>query len=159
MANIIYLTINGKNQGLISSGCSTESSIGNLCQNGREDQIYIYELSHSLSREQNVNHFPITIKKPLDKATPLLGVAISNNEELECKFDLYRTDSNGGIILYFTIKITNATINSIDVICPNSLTHNEFQPQEIVSLKYKSISWQHHSAGTSGYSIWDDRIY
>ncbi|MDC9581742.1 Hcp family type VI secretion system effector [Xenorhabdus sp. PR6a] len=159
MANIIYLTIKGKKQGLISAGCSSEDSIGNLHQRGHEDQIYIYELSHALSREQNVNHFPITIKKPLDKSTPLLGVAISNNEELECIFDVYRTESNGGIALYFTIKITNATINNIDIICPNSLTHNDVQPQEIISLKYKSITWQHHIAGTSGYSIWDDRVY
>ncbi|MCG3472366.1 Hcp family type VI secretion system effector [Xenorhabdus bovienii] len=159
MANIIYLTITGKNQGLISSGCSTENSIGNIYQCGREDQIYIYELNHSLSREQNVNHFPVTIKKPIDKSTPLLGVAISNNEELECIFDMYRTDSNGGLTRYFSIKVTNATISNIDIICPNSLTHNEAQPLECVSFKYKSITWQHYLAGTSGYSIWDDRVY
>ncbi|MBC8953312.1 type VI secretion system tube protein TssD [Xenorhabdus sp. PB62.4] len=121
MANIIYLTIKGKKQGLISAGCSTEDSI--------------------------------------DKATPLLGVTISDNEELECTFDIYRTDSNGGLSLYFTIKVTNATISNINVICPNSLTHNDAQPQEIISFKYKSITWQHHLAGTSGYSIWDERVY
>ncbi|MDX7988841.1 Hcp family type VI secretion system effector [Xenorhabdus sp. 12] len=159
MANIIYLTINGKKQGLISSGCSSENSIGNLYQCGREDKIYIYELNHSLSREQNVNHYPITIKKPVDKSTPLLGIAISNNEELECVFDMYRTDSNGGLSLYFTIKVTGATISNIDIICPNSLTHNDAQPLESVSFKYKSITWQHYLAGTSGYSIWDDRVY
>ncbi|PHM48797.1 Hcp family type VI secretion system effector [Xenorhabdus miraniensis] len=159
MANIIYLTIKGKKQGLISAGCSSEDSIGNLCQSNHENQIYIYELNHSLSREQNVNHFPITIKKPIDKSTPLLGMAISNNEELECIFDVYRTDNNGGLVLFFTIKATNVTISNIDIICPHSLTHNDAQPQESVSLKYKSITWQHHIAGTSGYSIWDDRVY
>ncbi|WFQ79053.1 Hcp family type VI secretion system effector [Xenorhabdus sp. SF857] len=159
MANIIYLTIKGKKQGLISSGCSSESSIGNLYQTGHENEIYIYELNSSLSREQNVNHFPINIKKPIDKSTPLLGVAISDNEELECMFNMYRTDSNGGLSLYFSIKVTGVTICNIDIICPNSSTHNDAQPLESVSFKYKSITWQHHLAGTSGYSIWDDRIY
>ncbi|MBD1229533.1 Hcp family type VI secretion system effector [Xenorhabdus griffiniae] len=159
MANIIYLTVNGKKQGLISSGCSSKDSIGNIYQIGREDQIYVYELNHSLSRDQNVNHLPITIKKPIDKSTPLLGVAISNNEELDCTLDIYRTDENGGLSHYFTIKITGATISNIDIICPNSLTHNDSQPQEIISLKYKSITWQHRLAGTSGYSFWEDRIY
>ncbi|VTR50604.1 type VI secretion system effector, Hcp1 family [Serratia fonticola] len=32
-------------------------------------------------------------------------------------------------------------------------------PFEKVQVKYKSISWSHKSAGTSGYSIWDDRVY
>ncbi|CCW32009.1 conserved hypothetical protein [Xenorhabdus nematophila F1] len=86
-------------------------------------------------------------------------MAISDNEELECIFDIYRTDNSGGLVLFFTIKVTNATISNIDIICPHSLTHNDAQPQESISLKYKSITWQHHTAGTSGYSIWDDRIY
>lgn len=53
-------------------------------------------------------------------------MAISNNEELDCIFDLYRTEGNGCLTLYFQIK---ATISNIDMICPNSLTHNERQPQ------------------------------
>ncbi|MDC9583063.1 Hcp family type VI secretion system effector [Xenorhabdus sp. PR6a] len=159
MSNIIYLTVNGKKQGLISAGCSSENSIGNIYQCGREDQIYIYELSHALYREQNVAHSPITIKKPIDKSSPLLGVAISNNEELECLFDIYRTDSAGGLSKYYSLKITNVTISEMSFICPNSLTHNDAQPQESVSFKYKSITWQHHLAGTSGYSFWDDRVY
>lgn len=30
MANLIYLKLTGKNQGLISAGCSTRDSIGNM---------------------------------------------------------------------------------------------------------------------------------
>ncbi|QKJ49172.1 type VI secretion system tube protein TssD [Proteus columbae] len=86
-------------------------------------------------------------------------MAISNNEEFDCIFDLYRTEDNGCLTLYFQIKITKATISNIDMICPNSLTHNECQPQEIISLKYESISWQYFLAGTSGYSIWNERDY
>ncbi|GKW17185.1 hypothetical protein PEC301937_31340 [Pectobacterium carotovorum subsp. carotovorum] len=39
MANLIYTSINGQKQGLISSGCSTLDSIGNRYQTGHEDQI------------------------------------------------------------------------------------------------------------------------
>jgi len=38
MANIIYGTIQGDKQGLISAGCSTPDSIGNKYQKGHEDQ-------------------------------------------------------------------------------------------------------------------------
>ncbi|HBB5124697.1 TPA: type VI secretion system tube protein Hcp, partial [Escherichia coli] len=43
MANLIYLTLNGDNQGLISSGCSSQPSIGNKAQTAHIDQIMIYE--------------------------------------------------------------------------------------------------------------------
>lgn len=159
MANSIYLTLNGVKQGLISAGCSSLDSIGNLCQACHTDQIYIYELNHSITREQNVSHHPIVIVKPIDKSSPLMGIAISNNERLDGSIDIYRTSQNGAQELFYTIKLTNITITSINVFYPNSLTHNDSQPQESISLKYESISWQHHVAGTSGYSIWDDRIY
>ncbi|EED1028155.1 TPA: type VI secretion system tube protein Hcp, partial [Escherichia coli] len=56
MANLIYLTLNGDNQGLISSGCSSQPSIGNKAQTAHIDQIMIYEFMHGLNRDQNVNH-------------------------------------------------------------------------------------------------------
>lgn len=159
MANDMYMTLKGAKQGLISAGCSTLDSIGNLCQAGHMDQIYLYELNHSMSREQHVSHHPVVIVKPIDKASPLIGIAISNNERLDATIDIYRTNQNGGRELFYTIKLTNVTIIDINIFYPNSLTHNESQPQESISLKYESISWQHHIAGTSGYSIWDDRVY
>ncbi|AHG18772.1 Hcp [Chania multitudinisentens RB-25] len=159
MANEMFLTLKGAKQGLISAGCSTLDSIGNLCQNGHADQIYLYELNHSMSREQHVSHHPVVIIKPIDKSSPLIGIAISNNERLDATIDIYRTNQNGGRELFYTIKLTNVTITDINIFYPNSLTHNESQPQESLSLKYESIAWQHHIAGTSGYSIWDDRVY
>lgn len=62
MANLIYLTLNGDNQGLISSGCSSQPSIGNKAQTAHIDQIMIYEFTHGLNRDQNVNHHHLTIK-------------------------------------------------------------------------------------------------
>lgn len=159
MANLIYLTLKGKKQGLISNGCSSVESIGNLCQNNHTDEIFVYELSHSITREQNSNHHPVTIKKPIDKSSPLLGVAVSDNEELECLFDFYRTNSSGQKEKYYSVKLTGASITDISPLYPNSLTHNEAQPQESVSFIYKNIVWTHHLAGTSGYSIWEDRVY
>ncbi|WP_431224510.1 Hcp family type VI secretion system effector [Serratia sp. L9] len=159
MANVIYLTLKGKKQGLISAGCSSMDSIGNKGQEGHLDQILIYSLLHSMTREQNVSHHPAVLTKPIDKSSPLLGVAISNNESLEALFEFYRTNASGAQELYFSILLTDATISDISASHPHSITHTGAQPQETVSLKYKSITWSHHIAGTSGYSIWDDRVY
>lgn len=159
MANDIFLTLKGAKQGLITAGCSTKDSIGNLYQSGHTDQSYLYQLSHSISREQHVSHHPFVIVKPIDKSSPLIGIAISNNERLDALIEIYRTNQNGGRELFYSIKLTNVTIIDVNIFYPNSSTHNESQPQESISLKYESISWQHHIAGTSGYSIWDDRVY
>lgn len=42
----------------------------------------VYSLTHGINRAQNATHLPINIVKPIDKATPLLGTAISDNEVL-----------------------------------------------------------------------------
>lgn len=95
MANNIYLSLNGEGQVLLSSGCSSYNSIGNAYQATHLDQILIHELAYTISRDQNVNHQPLTFKKPIDKSSPLLAFAITNNEKMEAIFDMYRTDKSG----------------------------------------------------------------
>lgn len=159
MANIIYGTIKGEKQGLISAGCSTPDSIGNKYQKGHEDQMLILELINLMTRESNVQLHPIQIRKPIDKATPLLALAMNQNERLTCEFVFYRMNASGGLELFFKIKLTGATLSEIRMFSPNSLTHNEIQSDESISFKYESITWEHVMAGTSAYSIWDDRVY
>ncbi|MBC8949813.1 hypothetical protein Xets_02539 [Xenorhabdus sp. TS4] len=83
MANLIYATMKGKKQGLISAGCSTFDSIGNKYQTGHKNGILIFSFEHEITRMSNVNHRQVSFIKPINKSSLLLGVAISNNEELE----------------------------------------------------------------------------
>ncbi|AJJ61345.1 Hcp family type VI secretion system effector [Yersinia aldovae] len=159
MANLIYLTIEGEKQGLISAGCSTYDSIGNKFQAAHTNQIMIYSLTHGINREQNANHLPINIIKPVDKSTPLLGMAISNNELLHLTFDFYRTSKEGSQERYFSIDVNKATLKRVGINYPHILTHEDSQPEEMLSVSYKDIKWIHHIAGTTGYSVWDERIY
>lgn len=158
MANVIYMTINGEKQGMLSQGCGTADSIGNKYQFGHKDQILIYELTNVITREQNAVHHPLEIRKPIDKSTPLLGVAISNNEKVECEFFMYRTSIAGGMELFFKVKLTGATLSQMRFFYPNSLTHNDVQPQESIAIRYETITWEHISSGTSGWSLWNDRV-
>ncbi|CAM3263430.1 MULTISPECIES: Hcp family type VI secretion system effector [Yersinia] len=158
MANSIYLTLQGTKQGLISAGCGSLDSIGNQYQSMHQDQIFVYSLQHMISRAQNSNHHPIVFRKPIDKSSPLLGLSISENESLHCTFDFYRTNNAGSQEKYYTIELTNAALTNIHVDYPHSLTHAGMQPEEHVSVRYESIIWQHHVAGTSAYSIWNDRV-
>lgn len=158
MANLIYATITGSQQGLISSGCSTFDSIGNKWQANHENEIFIYELTCHLERHDNVSFHPVEIRKPIDKSTPLLTLALNDNEKLECEFLFHRISESGGLEPYFKIKLTDAMISEIHSYYPNSLTHNEIQPQESISFKYKTITWEHIKAGTSAYCIWENVI-
>ena len=46
MSQPVYIKVKGSTQGLISSGASTEASIGNRYQSGHEDEIMAQEVSH-----------------------------------------------------------------------------------------------------------------
>lgn len=159
MANNIYLSIIGKKQGLITAGCCTLDSIGNKYQFGHKDQTFVLQFDHAISRSQHTCHHPVKFCKPIDKSSPLLGIAITNNEELELLFDFYRTSQTGAQEKYYSIKLTGATLTNISVSYPHALTHADNQPEEMISVGYKSIDWKHHIAGTGGYSIWDERVY
>lgn len=159
MAGLIYLTLEGEQQGLISSGCLSLASVGNKAQIAHSDQIFIFTLAHTLTREQNVNHHNVSIIKPIDKSSPLLAKAISENESLSCTFDFYRTDRTGCNERYYQIKLADAHIAEIDLHVPHNIHHEGEEVQERISFTYKSISWEHCVAGTSTYSLWEERIF
>jgi len=154
MANIIYLSITGEKQGLISSGCSAIDSVGNKFQIIHKDEIIVYEVSNTLSRDNNIAMQPLEIRKPIDKATPLLAQALGENEKLECIFSFYRTASYGGNEFYFKMTLKDAIINNINFFHPNAISHNETQPYEGVSFKFASIMWEHVTARTSSHLLW-----
>lgn len=159
MANPIWLTLNGDLQGLISAGCSSQPSIGNKAQIGHLNQIMVLGMSHGLSRAQNINHLALNIQKPVDKSTPLLSKAITENECLTCNFEFYRTNRFGINELYYKIKLINARISDINLSVPHTIADSGGQPEEMVSFTYESITQEHCIAGTSAYSLWEDRIY
>lgn len=159
MANLIYLTLQGKQQGLISRGCGTLDSIGNRYQAGKQDSIFVTELNFSISRAQNLSHQPIKFTKLIDKSSPLLLIAVSNNETLNLVFDYYRTAQNGGIEKYFTVKLNEASIVDYSHQCPNNILRNDIEPEERLTIKYRDITTAQIMAGTSGYSISNDSVF
>lgn len=42
MSNLIYLSVTGEKQGLISSGYSSSDSIGNKYQSAHENEVFAY---------------------------------------------------------------------------------------------------------------------
>lgn len=54
MANMIYLSVNGNQQGTISQGCCSLDSIGNKYQLGHENEIFVLHLNNMFNRAQNL---------------------------------------------------------------------------------------------------------
>jgi type VI secretion system Hcp family effector len=54
---------------------------------------------------------------------------------------------------FFTIKIGGGVIADLTLDMPHVVLRNDVEPQEHVAIRYREITWTHHLAGTSGYSL------
>lgn len=153
-----YMSIKGQSQGLISAGCSTQDSIGNKCQEGHKDEIMVMSYNHNMLNTGNVRastHGPVVITKNIDKSSPLLAVALSNREELDCVINFYRTSPSGQREKYYTVDIRGCIIANLTVEVPHAVLLTDIEAQEHLALRYREIIWTHHLAGTSGYGSWE----
>ena len=105
-------------------------------------------------------HDPITIRKEVDSASPLILSALANNKEFP-KFDLnfLKTNAQGKTEPYFTITLTNATLVSLGrklVPHPPSgrqqFTTNEVEEFEIT---FQKIVYTWTKGGITASDDWD----
>src|SRR5699024_3550034 len=133
----------------------TLDSVGNKAQPEHKDQIMVYALMHSISRSQNVNHHELIITKPVDKSSPLLAKALSDNEKMAiCEFILDETSRSAIYHPYYNIDLSVAFITSIDIVTPPAVLKEQLWPQERIHFIYEVISWEHTFAGTNAMSKW-----
>lgn len=120
-----FMTLHGSRQGLISAGAFTEPSVGNSYQNGREDKIMVQAFSHGILLPNGAGagrrmHKPLVITKTIDKASPLIQVALCSGERLsKCCLEFYRTSAHGTQEHFYTIELEDAQIVSAEVFMPD----------------------------------------
>jgi len=161
-----YLEIEGVTQGAITEGAFTEDSVGNIYQEGHENEILVQAFAHEVTVPTDVQsgqptgqrmHKPMVITKVFDKSSPLLYVALSTGERLtKCKLKWYRTSTSGTQEHYFTIELEDAIITQIKARMPNCQdpSQSHFTHLEDVAFSYRKISWTHEAGGTSGTDDW-----
>ena len=161
-----YLLIEGERQGFISSGAFTEPSVGNIYQEGFEDNILVQSISHSMLTPTDPQsgqpsgqrvHGPFVITKVIDKSSPLLCTAMTTGEKLpKCEIRLYRTSTMGTQEHYYTIKLIDAIIVNITTTMPHAQESisAHLTCLETVAFSYRSIEWNHETCGTSGGDDW-----
>ena len=64
-----YLSIEGTKQGLITAGTFTEDSVGNIFQEGHEDQVLVQGYNHQASEKITSGWIPI--RRPRCTAIPI----------------------------------------------------------------------------------------
>ncbi|EGE9806919.1 Hcp family type VI secretion system effector [Campylobacter jejuni] len=166
MAEPAFIKIEGSTQGLISSGASTEASIGNRYKSGHEDEIMAQEVSHIVTvpvdqqsgqpSAQRV-HKPFSFTCSLNKSVPLLYNALTKGERLPTvEVHWFRTATSGGSEHFFTTKLEDAIITNIELIMPNAQESSNHDKTELlkVSMSYRKVVWEHTAAGTSGSDDW-----
>jgi type VI secretion system secreted protein Hcp len=161
-----YIKITGATQGNITQGAFTEDSVGNVWQEGHEDQILVQAVDHNVTIPRDPQsgqpsgqrvHRPFKFTAALNKSTPLLYNALTSGEMLtEVEVDWYRTNSSGKQEKFFSTKLTDATIVDIHCDMPHAQDpkNQDFTQLVTVSLAYRKIDWEHTVAGTSGSDDW-----
>lgn len=92
---------------------------------------------------------PIRFVKRIDKSSPLLYKALTQNEVVEGKFRFFRPSPNDGTTQHFyTIEFKNGRIASVRNLVDN-LARPNLAPTEEVTIVFQSITWTYEIGGIS----------
>jgi len=161
-----YLTLQGTKQGLMTAGTFTQDSVGNIFQEGHEDEILVQAFDHQVIIPRDPQsgqptgqrvHKPLKITKVFDKSSPLIFTALTSGERLkECTLKWFRTSASGTQEHYYTIKLEDAIIVDVQSSMANCQDPNmaHFTHLEDVYFTYRKITWTHEVSGTSGSDDW-----
>ena len=161
-----YMTIMGERQGNITADNFTESSVGNIYQEGHEDELLVQAFSHEIMLPRDSQsgqptgqrvHHPLHITKVMDKCSPLLYRALTSGERLpKVQMKFYRTSAQGTMEHYFTLTLEDAIITNISTYMPNCLDASKahFVHMEDVQFTYRKLTKTHEVASTSESDDW-----
>lgn len=161
-----YVSIKGTKQGDITKGAFTADSVGNIWQQGHEDEsiVQAYSLGAIVPREPQGGqpagrrvYQPSSITKYVDKASPILWQVLANGELLsEIVLSLWRTSPAGTQEKYFTIKYEDAVLVEGLLEIPNVLDPENAQLGHMETFKFtfRKFTLTHETAGTSGSDDW-----
>ena len=166
MDNPVYMSIEGSTQGKITEGSTTPESIGNIYQEGHENEFLVRSYTHDIDVPRNTTtgkptgqrtHNPFVVTKMVDKSSPLLYNALVHGETLtKVELKWYRTSYAGKPEHFYSMLLEDAVITNMGAIMETQglSTNNDVAPYEKISFSYRKVSWRHETASTSGEDDW-----
>jgi type VI secretion system secreted protein Hcp len=162
MAETVHLYL--KANGAEIKGESTQLSLG---REGSIECVY-YEQGVITARERGSGlatgrrqYEPLLIRKRIDKASPLLMKALTENQVIEATFKFFRPNPNGdGTTEQFhTVTFKQGRINSVKQYVPNTIVPaSAFEPaQEELTFVFHTISWTYTNGGVQHEDSWAEQ--
>lgn len=149
-AGSVLLKVSSETLGDIQGGVSSPGAEGAMNVLGFSHEVVSPRDAASGLPTGKRQHKPISITKPIDKATPLLMHALVSNDNLpSCTLEFYRQSATGETEKYYTIKLTNASISSI--VC-------DVANFETVSFTYQKIEWTYVEGGIMAEDDWESPV-
>jgi type VI secretion system secreted protein Hcp len=161
MALNAYLSFTGETQGKVNGSCT---------QAGREDSMEVHAFSHEVISPRDAasglptgkrQHKPVTITKPVDKASPIAMNILTNNENItEWRLDFYRPSKSGKEQQYYTIELVNASIAGVrsemlNNKYPDNMKH---EVREHLSFCYQKVIWTWQDGGVTAEDDWESPV-
>jgi len=153
----LFLKVNGKD----IAGESTQKSLG------RENSIECLTFQHSTTSARDATtglatgrrqYQPIKIEKRIDKSTPLLYKAMTENAVCEGEFKFYRPNPSGDGTTeqFYSIKVTGARVTEIHGVSPHveDLDTANQHPSEEVQFTFSTINWTYTNGGATHEDTW-----
>ncbi|MCP3144842.1 type VI secretion system tube protein TssD [Pyxidicoccus xibeiensis] len=160
MAEAVSLFL--KANGTDIKGESTQTSLG------RQDSIecLYYDQKVFTARESGSGlatgrrqYEGITLRKRIDKASPLLMKALCENQVIEATFKFFRPNptGDGTTEQFYSVSIKKARINSIKQVVPDSFVpaSTNLPPYEEITLVFHTINWTINAGGVTHEDTWD----
>jgi len=159
MAMNVHVWVRGQNVGEVR-GDSTVTSMD------REGSIEAFKFEHMVRVSVQASgeatgersHGPITITKRIDRSSPILHQALSNNEVLAVTIRFYRPNpaGDGTTEQFYTIVLEYAHISSIKTISPSTVDEStgSLPAMEEVSFVFGGITWIYESGGIEFQDQW-----
>ncbi len=159
MATEIYVRIENVDGEVLTEDSCTRESIGAYEKVDHDEEAYVLSFDHEVTlptddRSGQVTGAPrhkyLTIKKFVDRCSPLLAGHLVNPSDLEVEFNFYR-QGEGGQEHFYTITLEGAKIVNVQTVSPNVLDPNNDREvlSEIVTFTYGKIDWEHEICSTS----------
>jgi type VI secretion system secreted protein Hcp len=155
----IYMRLTGESQGEIK---------GDVTAAGYEDSIEILSFNHAVVSPRDAatglptgkrQHKPITVTKPLDKASPLLmNILVHNENVVDASFDFLTVGRTGATEHYYTIELVNAAISSIRTVLVEDPDTGALMTYEQVSFVYQKIIWTFEDGGITAEDDWETPV-
>jgi type VI secretion system Hcp family effector len=152
MADTISLTISGSGTNIPGDHSATSLGRANTIEVvSLEQELFTPFDRATLQPTGRRIYAPLKFSKRLDRATPLLRLALTNNQVVAGNFRWFRPDPAGGGTTeqFFTIAFTEGRITRCTLRLPDTLntaTAN-LPPLEDIELTFSTITWTWVSGG------------